>query len=223
MRLGRIGHRLEKLEPIRILAIGSSSTQGVGASTPAHAYPALLEADLRARWPKLQVSVMNAGIGGETVGATLDRLERLLATQGFDLVIWQLGTNDAVRGSDAEAFRKLTLRGVAAGRAAGVDLILLDPQYFPGIRDLSGYERFVSTVKEVGDGEHVPVFQRYAMMKQWSAQGDAELIAALAPDRFHMNDKGYGCLAAALTAEIGRMTEPSSVAAAPAVALTATK
>ena len=50
-----------------------------------------------------------------------------------------------------------------------------------------------------------------------------ELIAALAPDRFHMNDKGYGCLAEALTAEIGRMTEPSSVATAPAVALTAVK
>ncbi len=222
-RLSRVGRRLSRLDPIRILAIGSSSTQGVGASSPARSYPARLEADLKARWPKVQISVTNAGIGGETADITVARLERLLATQAFDLVIWQLGTNDAVHGDDADGFRKQALRGIAAGRAAGVDLFLLDPQYFPGIRDLNGYERYVSIVKEVGDGEHVAVFQRYAMMKFWGAQGEAGLLAALSPDQFHMNDKGYGCLAEALTAEIGEMSEPASVGNGQAITLSAKK
>jgi acyl-CoA thioesterase I len=222
MRLGGIARKLQGLMPIRILAIGSSSTQGIGASSPAHSYPARLEAELKARWPKDQPTVVNAGIGGETVAATVDRLERQLAAQRFDLVIWQLGTNDAIAGDDPEAFRLLVLRGIAAARAAGVDLVLLDPQYFPGIRDLARYERFVAIIKAIGEDAHVPVFRRYAMMKQWSAQG-SDLLAALSPDHFHMNDAGYGCLAQALTSEIGKMTDSSAVADEPPVAVSAAK
>ncbi|SEE43964.1 Lysophospholipase L1 [Rhizobiales bacterium GAS188] len=222
-RLGLVGRKLQKLMPIRILAIGSSSTQGIGASSAGHTYPARLEAGLRTRWPQDPLSVVNAGIGGETVAATVDRLERQLATQRFDLVIWQLGTNDAISGDDPEAFRSLVLRGVTAAHAAGVDLVMLDPQYFPGIRDLERYERFVAIIKAIGDDQHVPVFRRYAMMKRWSAQGEADLLAALASDHFHMNDKGYACLAEALTNEIGRMAEPSTFANEASVAVSASQ
>jgi lysophospholipase L1-like esterase len=220
-RLSRTAKKLSRGEPIRILAIGSSSTQGIGASGPDRTYPARLDADLKQRWPKADVSVMNAGIGGETVPATLDRLERLLRTQAFDLVIWQLGTNDAVHGDNTDTFRALTLRGIAAVREAGADLVLLDPQYYPGIKDVPAYERFVSIVKQIGDEQHVPVFDRYSMMKTWRADSESTLLATLAQDRFHMNDKGYACLAEALTAEIGQMSEPAPVVASPALTVSA--
>jgi acyl-CoA thioesterase I len=218
LRLSTVAQRLQTNAPIRVLAIGSSSTQGIGASSAAHTYPALLKGDLEKRWPKGQFSVVNAGIGGETVAATLDRLERLLSTQKFDLVIWQLGTNDAVKGDDPRKFRELTSRGVAAARKAGDDLILLDPQYYPGIRDLAGYEKFVAVIAEVGEQEHVPVFRRYAMMKRLNDKGEANLLALLSPDRFHMNDEGYGCLANAITAEIGKMGQPDAVASVQSLA-----
>jgi lysophospholipase L1-like esterase len=221
VRLGRLGRKLAKAETIRILAIGSSSTEGIGATSPSRSYPARLEAGLKLRWPKADVSVTNAGIGGETVAATVARLERLVRAGNFDLVIWQLGTNDAVRGDDMESFRSQALRGIAAGAAAGADVVLVDPQYYPGIKDLAAYERFVSIVKEIGEGRHVPVFGRYAMMKRWKAQGDGVLLATLAPDRFHMNDRGYACLAEALTADIDQMSEPQT--APPPIALSATR
>ncbi len=223
LRLDRISRKLARLEPIRILAIGSSSTEGIGASSAARSYPSRLEADLRLRWPKISVTVVNAGIGGETVLATVGRLERLLRTEAFDLVIWQLGTNDAVHGDDTDTFRKLTLRGIAAVRAAGADLVLLDPQYFPGIKDLARYERFVSIVRELGNREHVPVFGRYAMMKDWQGRGDAVLLGTLAADRFHMNDIGYGCLAEALAADLGGMAEPPALSTVPGIAFSAKK
>jgi acyl-CoA thioesterase I len=212
LRLGAIAQRFRANMPVRVLAIGSSSTQGVGASSAAHTYPVLLLADLQRRWPKAQFSVVNAGIGGETVAATLERLEKLLSSQKFDLVIWQLGTNDAVKGDDPRKFRELALRGVAAARYAGGDIILLDPQYYPGIRDLPEYEKYIAIIGEVGEHQHVPVFRRYAMMKRLYDKGEANLLALLSPDRFHMNDEGYGCLAQALTAEIGKMTQADSVA-----------
>jgi lysophospholipase L1-like esterase len=220
-RLPRLAARLSRREPIRILAIGSSSTQGIGASAPDRTYPARLDADLRQRWPKADIFVMNAGIGGETITATLDRLERLVRTQAFDLVIWQLGTNDAVHGDSTDTFRELTLRGIAATREAGVDLVLLDPQYYPGIKDLPAYERFVAIVKQIGEEKHIPVFDRYSMMKTWRADGEATLLATLAQDHFHMNDKGYACLAEALTAEIGQMSEPLPIIASPALTVSA--
>jgi hypothetical protein len=64
-----------------IVAIGSSSTEGVGASDPAHTYPAVLADELRRRWPHLSVTVINKGISGELVSAVLGRFERdVLAT-----------------------------------------------------------------------------------------------------------------------------------------------
>jgi len=211
-KLGVVGRKLQKLMPIRILAIGSSSTEGIGASSAGRAYPARLEAALRTRWPREPLSVVNAGVSGEKVAATVDRLEHQLATQRYDLVIWQLGTNDAVGGDDPEAFRPLVERGVAAARTAGVDLVMLDPQYFPGISDPARYERFVEVIRRVGEASHVPVFRRYAMMKRWNAQGEADLLAALSPDHFHMNDQGYACLAEGLTTEIAHMAEQPTVA-----------
>jgi acyl-CoA thioesterase-1 len=198
--------RLSKAQPAYILAIGSSSTEGVGASTKAATYPAQLQDQLRAAWPGMAVSVENAGVGGEKAGATLDRMTTRLATAHFDLVLWQVGTNDAVAGGDLAGFRELLKRGIAEARAARVEIALLDQQYYPGIRDVPAYERFVTAVAEVAAQEHVPVFSRYSLMKGWNAED--HLLPALSADRFHMGDKGYGCLARLVADDIGRVVGP---------------
>jgi acyl-CoA thioesterase I len=59
-----------------IVAIGSSSTTGAGASDPTHTYPARLAEELRLRWPRLTVRVINSGVGGETAEEMLARFER---------------------------------------------------------------------------------------------------------------------------------------------------
>jgi lysophospholipase L1-like esterase len=185
----------------RVLAIGSSSTSGVGASAPENAYPARLEALLAIR--PGAVAVMNAGRGGERAAATLARLRALLAADPPDLVIWQTGVNDALDTRvDPAAFRGTLDAGIAAVRAAGAAVMLLDPQAFPGIPDPARYARFVAIVAEAGSAHHVAVIPRHAVMAAWDA---ATLAAMLSRDRFHMNDRGYACLAAiiaaALTAE----------------------
>ncbi len=194
---------LRRGEPVRVLAIGSSSTEGVGASTPRASYPALLEENLRDRWP-VEAEVDNAGVSGEVASATLTRLEALLAEDKPDLVIWQVGTNDAVRGEAEETFRALVERGVAAAARAGVDLVLVDQQYFPAIRDPARYERYVRIVEEVGTRRGVSVFSRYALMRGWAERSPEEIRAALAPDGFHMSDRGYACLAGLLAESLDR-------------------
>src|SRR6185503_3658197 len=54
-----IRERVAKKLPIKIVAIGSSSTSGAGASSQAATYPSRLEAELKARLPGLPVTVLN--------------------------------------------------------------------------------------------------------------------------------------------------------------------
>ncbi|WP_407524576.1 SGNH/GDSL hydrolase family protein [Methylobacterium oryzisoli] len=209
------GAQLAEHHPVRVLAIGSSSTEGVGASSPARSYPRQLEEDLTQAWREAPVAVVNAGIGGETADQTLLRLEAALAQPAKpSLVIWQVGTNDAVRGGDEGRFRGLLERGIALVRAAGSDLILVDQQFYPAIPDRARYERFVGLVAATAAENEVPVFSRYALMKEWGRQDPALLAGMLSADGFHMGDRGYDCLAEALSRVIVKAAAPVPAGAA---------
>lgn len=193
--LAPLSTKVAQGQSLAILAIGSSSTEGVGASTKDRTYPARLQALLSKAWPKSQIEIVNAGIGGETAPQTLARLKAALSARGYDLVIWQVGTNDAVRGGDLGAFRTMVAEGIAMVRAAGPALAILDPQFFPSVRDPQRYGAFVETVGDVARREAVPVFGRYAAMREWHRTDAEAFKAALWTDGFHMSDAGYDCLA----------------------------
>src|SRR5688572_28420246 len=76
VKLPNIARALRSRKSLVIVAIGSSSTAGVGASDPAHTYPALLAQDLQRRWPQLAITVINKGVGGELSSQMLARFER---------------------------------------------------------------------------------------------------------------------------------------------------
>ncbi len=194
---GRLGSR----RALQVLAIGSSSTFGVGASAPTNAYPAQLAVDLTSQWG-LAAEVRNAGVAGEGRAAMLVRLRAELAKSRPDLVIWQLGTNDALAGVEPTAFRANLEAGVAAARAPRVPIILVEPQFYFGIKNLARYKQFVAIIGDVGARMHVPVFSRFAMMQAWAQNSPAALNATLSQDGFHMDDRGYACFAGALAGDI---------------------
>jgi acyl-CoA thioesterase-1 len=183
--------------PLDILAIGSSSTEGIGATSPANAYPAKLEEELEKR-TGVDFDVKNAGVGGELAVKTLERLKSALKSGWARLVIWQVGTNDAIVGVDEALFRATVKAGVAAARAAAIPLVLVDPQFTLRSPDTARYERFVKMVDDIGAADRVPVLSRYAMMKRWGAKSAAALGSLLSHDGLHMSDLGYRCLAHAL-------------------------
>src|SRR5438067_1908112 len=51
--------KIAERRPLKIVAIGSSSTFGTGASSPDKSYPSRLEAELKARLPGVPVTVLN--------------------------------------------------------------------------------------------------------------------------------------------------------------------
>jgi lysophospholipase L1-like esterase len=139
--------------------------------------------------------MVNAGIGGETAPRTLTRLKTALAEGRYDLVIWQVGTNDAVTGGDLGTFRSLVADGIAAAKQARTRLVILDPQFYPGIKETARYRTYVDAIAEVARAQAVPVLSRYQAMLGWYQRDADGFMAALAGDHFHMSDAGYGCLA----------------------------
>src|ERR1035441_4278134 len=75
--------------PITIVAIGSSSTAGAGASSPAKSYPSQLAVELKKQFPYNSITVLNRGANGEEVADMLRRFDKAVVAAKPDLVLWQ--------------------------------------------------------------------------------------------------------------------------------------
>lgn len=186
---------------MRIVAFGSSSTEGVGASSPAASYPSRLQAELRAALPGVTVAVLNRGVGGEDAEDMDRRIPDLIAARP-DLVIWQTGTNDPLRGLALARFTELTRQGLARFRAAGIDVLLMEPQDCPKFTAADGALAYRDAVRRLGAEAGVGVIRRYDLMARWLAGGQVTAAQLRAPDGLHMSDKGYALLAHAVATEI---------------------
>ncbi|MBW6397826.1 SGNH/GDSL hydrolase family protein [Roseomonas sp. HJA6] len=182
---------------LRIVAFGSSSTAGSGASDTDHAYPALLQARLRAALGP-GVTVMNQGVGGEDADNMLARLDRDVIAEHPQIVIWQVGANAAMRRMDPVRFAGFVREGVARLRQAGIEVVLMDNQRAPRIAAFPNHERFDAALAEIAASTPgVTLFSRGRMMDRWAAAG-VPGEALLGQDGLHHNDRGYACLADAL-------------------------
>ena len=199
--LARISARLLRREDITILALGSSSTFGTGASRSEFSYPSRLEQELLSLLPKMRVKVVNRGIGGEDARQMVARLDRDLMVKP-DLVLWQVGTNALLGENGVEAQAPLIRDGLRRIRAAGADVILIDPQYAPYVLRDPDARPMVTLLARIGAEANVPVFRRFALMQHWHEAREYAFSDILAPDLFHMNDWSYSCLARNLAAAL---------------------
>ena len=193
--------------PIVIVALGSSSSRGAGASDPAHSYPAVLRAELGRLLPRLKVSVVNRGNDGEDVTQELARLGTDVIAVRPQLVIWQVGANGALRGTDPEVFRALVTAGVTRLADSGADIILMDNQRAPQILRASARIAIEAALADVARATGVSLFSRGAVMDTWRDRGFGyELFVG--PDGLHHNDRGYRCIAEALSRAISASVAP---------------
>lgn len=206
--------------PIRIVALGSSSTWGAGASSRAHTYPARLELELRSLWPKNDVRVINAGVGGQLARQMLPRIDKDVAPRQPQLVIWQTGVNDAIRGVPIAQFRQQLDQGIAALRAIGADVILIDQQFYPSFQKLKDGPLYMAAMREVAIQHKVPVMQRFRIMQHLIASAQFTAATLLAPDQFHLNDRSYDCIGRLLAQSL---RSAAAVSAAPRVPVAADK
>ncbi len=207
--LPRVTSLLAERAPLRIIAFGSSSTQGVGASSPAMSYPSRLEQEMSGLLPDAKIVILNRGIGGEDADDMMRRLPAILADKP-DLVIWQTGSNDPLRDVAIDDFVSQTRAGIAAMQAAGVDVMLMEPQYCRRLASKPGSDRFRDAVRALGAEMSVPVIRRYDLMQSWLERGLVTPAQMLSADGMHMADAGYALLATDVAREILALTRNSA-------------
>ena len=196
--LDRTAARIDQGKSLSIVAIGSSSTQGVGASSPAMSYPSRLAEELRDRFPALEIRVSNRGVGGQDVGEELDRLGRDAIAEHPDLVIWQVGTNAVLRRDDLSADEQLIARGVALMKQAEIDIVLMDLQYAPRVLARPAWSEMERIIGEIAHRNQVGLFRRFEIMQEWYQKQQLAPAAMIGPDGVHMTDASYGCIASQL-------------------------
>jgi len=210
--------RLKAGGPITIVAFGSSSTEGYGATRPEASYPSRLAAVLHARYPGVAIHVVNRGVSGEMAPQMLARLDRDVLAEKPDLVIWQLGTNSVLHDIDPANEIDMARVGIARIKAAGADVMLMDLQYAPAVLLHPGYREMLHVLAAVAGSEDVALFRRFGMMRHWAEDGNMSLRVMLAGDRLHMSDASYDCLARQVAHSIAAAGEEPSVALAASAA-----
>jgi acyl-CoA thioesterase I len=211
--LARLARKLAAGAPVRIVALGSSSTYGDGASTPAACYPSRLAQELARRLPGHDITVLNRGVNGEDDADMLARLERDVLAEQPDLVLWQVGTNSLLRDQTVAAHAALLRAGLARLKASGADVVLIDLQFAPEVIAKPDAEAMVASIAATAKAEHVGLFQRFALMRHWHEVEQLPFATFLSADGLHMNDWSYGCLAKWLGAAIAEAaTRPVAAA-----------
>ncbi|HXC55013.1 MAG TPA: arylesterase [Rhizomicrobium sp.] len=112
--------------PVKILALGTSLTQGYGVP-PGLDFTAVLEARLKASG--IDAKLVNAGVSGDTSAGGRARLDWSLADRP-DAAIVELGSNDALRGQ-APAQTEANLAAILTRLAAAHVPVLLTGMLAP--------------------------------------------------------------------------------------------
>jgi lysophospholipase L1-like esterase len=207
--------RLAGTEPLAIVAIGSSSTAGAGASSPAASYPSQLAVDLQQRFPGHDITVLNRGVNGEETDNMIARFATGVVAEHPQLVLWQVGTNTVLRDRPLGRHGALLHEGVEELKATGTDVVLIDPQYSPKVIAASETAGMLGQIALTAKEENVDLFQRHAVMRDWHENQHLGFDVFVSPDGVHMNDWGYGCWAKLLAGAIAEAaSRPIASAAA---------
>jgi len=117
--------------PVSVVAFGDSLTAGYGVG-PGESFPEQLAAALQARGH--DVTVANAGVSGDTASDGLARLEWSVPADA-DIVIVELGANDALRGLDPAVTRKALSAILAKLKERGHTVLLAGVLAAPNLGD----------------------------------------------------------------------------------------
>ncbi|MBR1267044.1 SGNH/GDSL hydrolase family protein [Bradyrhizobium sp. AUGA SZCCT0222] len=203
--LPRVAGKLAAGEPVVIIAFGSSSTAGFGATSPEFNYPNRLAAQLHRQYPTADITVINRGQGGEDAPEMMKRLQTSVIDMHPDLVIWQVGTNAVLRNLDPAETIKLVEDGVARIQATGADLVLIDPQYSPRVNERAeSAGKMINLLNKVAELRKVGIFPRFEVMRDWHEKQAIPMDNFVIADGLHMSDWGYACFAQLLGDDIIR-------------------
>ena len=141
----------------------------------------------------VNVEIANRGVGGEVAQTSADRIRSEVALTKPDLVLWQLGTNDALSRVDPDQFIDVVKTTIDWLHDSGIDVVLVGLQYTSRFAKDESYDAIRQALQTIATDEKVLYVRRYDAMK-FIAQTRANLHL-MANDNFHLSDLGNQCMA----------------------------
>jgi lysophospholipase L1-like esterase len=176
--LKHVAEAVQKEKKLTIAVVGTGSSILAGPDGPRSAYPARLEAALKQKLPSVAVKVVSLVRTRMTTEDLAKGMEKMLTDEKPDLVIWQTGTLDAIRRIDPDEFRAALEDGVETLHKGGADVILMNMQYSPRTDIMVSLGPYADSMRVVAQQHEIPLFDRLAIMRNWSDTGAFDLYAA---------------------------------------------
>jgi len=176
--LNRVTTAVGKQHQLAIAVFGTGSSTLAGADGPSLAYPARLEVALNQRLSKVAVRVATRTKAGQTAESMRRNMKDLLVDEKPNLVIWQTGTVDAIRRVELDEFRAALEAGVDILQTGGADVMLMNMQYSPRTESIIAVGPYADEMRAVAQQRDVALFDRFAIMRNWSDEGAFDFYAA---------------------------------------------
>jgi hypothetical protein len=170
--------------PVEILALGSGSTVGergtasgtaFAGKTPGASFPYRMTDSLHALRPASRFNLTVAGARNMSADEMLTPLTDQLAARHYDLLIWQTGTVEAVRGLRPEVLHDALAQGIAAAAEKHVDVVLVDSQFSRFLRANIDLEPYEWVMQQTAEHDGVGLFRRLALTQAWVNSGEVDL------------------------------------------------
>jgi lysophospholipase L1-like esterase len=190
--LPNVAAALQKRRQIRILAIGSSSSLGRRSSRVGGGHSEQIRDILQQAIKGLNVVMINRGVSGELAAQAATRVKNEVALQDPDLVLWQVGTNDALAYVPLDELQATIVDNIRWLREHKVDVVLAGLQYVDRMAQDDHYKAVRELLRDIAAKEKVMIVRRYEAQRLLSqVEGSG---GGLAPDEFERNEAGYACL-----------------------------
>lgn len=184
--------------PVTIVALGDSLTAGYGLG-PGESFPEQLEAALRAAGE--EASVVNAGVSGDTAADGLARLEWSVPAEA-DIVIVELGANDALRGIDPALTRK-TLSDIVGKLKARGQAVLIAGMLAPRNLGDAYVKEFDAIYPALAAEYGVPLYAFFL-------DGVATQASLTQPDGEHPTAEGVAVIVKKILPEVRKLVAASA-------------
>lgn len=201
--LPAIAEKINAGATIRIVALGSSSTEGTPDMPREAIFASVLGRELSKRF-LTPVEIVNKGRGGETIPKMVDRLERDVLSLKPDLVVWQLGVNDVLQMDGVEGAIEKMKTALEALRAQGLPVVLVDLQASPLVDRDRDTPVMQAAIEEAATKQGVMHFHRQAFMNRLVETREAALPELVQNDGLHMTQLGHFCTGQLLASQIAK-------------------
>jgi lysophospholipase L1-like esterase len=189
--LPHVAEALRQRKTLKILAIGASAA--AGGRGRRGGYTEQIAQILETAVKGLDVVIVNRGVSGELAADAARRIKTEVALTEPDLVLWQVGTNDALAYVPIDELRETIVETVRWLKEHKVDVVLVGLQFVHRQAQDDNYRAVRELIRDIASKERVMIVRRSEAMRLLTQASDSG--GGLFPEEFARTEAGYACLA----------------------------